>query len=81
MGTISKTLAGGHKVKDILVNLGKSLWTKHRKKLIAFILGLLFAGVAALTDIPLSEIQDAARDAASSQPAVEQIAHPVLEEK
>jgi hypothetical protein len=58
-------------VKDFFKNLALSMWTNHRKKLIAFILGLLFAGIASISGIPLSEIQDAAKDAANKPaPAV-----------
>lgn len=52
-------------MKDFILNLLKNLWLNHRKKAIAFILGLLFAGVAAISGIPLSEIQDAAKEAAN----------------
>lgn len=51
-------------------NIALGLWNNHRKKLVAFLLGLLFAGLAAISGIPLEEIKDAARDAA--KPAVEQ---------
>jgi hypothetical protein len=56
---------------DFIKNIGLSLWNNHRKKLIAFLLGLLFAGIAALSGIPLSEIQDAAKDAANKPAAIE----------
>lgn len=46
--------------------IAKTLWLNHRKKLIAFLLGLLFAGIAAVSGIPLSEIKDAAKDAANA---------------
>lgn len=52
---------------DFIKEIAKSLWINHRKKFIAIILGLLFAGVAALTGIPVQEIKDAAKDAANSQ--------------
>lgn len=48
--------------------IGKTLWLNHRKKVIAFVLGMLFAGIAAVSGIPLQEIKDAAKDAAN-QPA------------
>ena len=56
---------------EFIKNIGLSLWNNHRKKFIAFILGLLFAGIAAVSGIPLSEIQDAAKDAANKPAAVE----------
>lgn len=52
-------------MKDFFKSLLLSLWNNHRKKLIAFIFGLLFAGLAAVTGIPLQEIQDAAKEAAN----------------
>lgn len=52
-------------MKDIFKKLALSLWTNHRKKLVAFLLGLLFAGLAAISGIPLEEIQEAAKDAAN----------------
>ena len=61
---------------NFLVELAKTLWLNHRKKVIAFVLGLLFAGLAAISGIPLQEIKDAAKEAASqpspvvAQPAV-----------
>lgn len=58
-------------MKDVLKNLALALWMNHRKKLIAFVLGLLFAGVAALTGIPLAEIQEAAKEAANKPAPVE----------
>lgn len=59
-------------MKDFVLNILKGLWTNHRKKLVAFLLGLLFAGLAAVTGIPLSEIQDAAKEAANKPVPVEQ---------
>lgn len=50
---------------DFLKGLAKTLWEKHRKKIIALIMGLLFAGLASLSGIPLTEIQDAAKEAAN----------------
>lgn len=55
MGTTLKTIA-------------TVLWTKHRKKLIAMLMGLLLAGAASVTDIPVEELKDAARDAAGPAP-------------
>lgn len=55
-------------MKDFFKNILLSLWTNHRKKLVAFLLGLLFAGLAAISGIPLEEIKDAARDAAKPAP-------------
>ena len=60
---------------EFLKGIAKTLWEKHRKKVIALIMGLLFAALASVSGIPLSEIQDAAKEAASkpaevSQPAV-----------
>ncbi len=52
---------------EILKSLALNLWTNHRKKLIAFMLGLIFAGAAAISGIPVSEIKDAARDAAGPE--------------
>lgn len=52
-------------MKDFILNLLKNLWLNHRKKAIAFLLGLLFAGLAAVSGIPLQEIQDAAKEAAN----------------
>lgn len=60
-------------MKEFLKGLAISLWTKHRKKAIAAILALIFAGVAAITGIPLSEIQDAAKEAASKPAVIEDI--------
>jgi hypothetical protein len=53
------------RMKDFILNMFKTLWLNHRKKLIAFLMGLLFAGLAAISGIPLSEIQDAAKEAAN----------------
>lgn len=61
---------------EFLKNIGLSLWNNHRKKAIAFLLGLLFAGIAAVSGIPVEEIKDAARDAAKPAPVVEQPAQP-----
>ncbi len=57
-----------------LKSLALSIWTNHRKKFIAFILGLLFAGLAAVSGIPLDEIKGAAMDAA--KPAVQPLVLP-----
>lgn len=65
-------------MKDFILNILKGLWTNHRKKLVAFLLGLLFAGLAAVTGIPLSEIQDAAKEAANKPVPVEQPAPQAL---
>lgn len=51
-------------MKDFIKNLALNLWQNHRKKLVAFVLGLLFAGLAAISGIPVEEIKEAARDAA-----------------
>lgn len=59
---------------EFLKGIVLSLWTKHRKKVIALIMGLAFGALAALTGIPLSEIKDAAKDAASAPAPVEAIA-------
>lgn len=53
---------------SFLKGIALSLWNNHRKKAIAFLLGLLFAGFAAISGIPLEEIKDAARDAAKPAP-------------
>lgn len=50
---------------EFLKTLALNLWTNHRKKLITFILGLLFAGLAAVSGIPLEEIKGAAHDASA----------------
>lgn len=56
---------------ELLKGIALGLWTNHRKKLLAFVFGLLFAGLAAITDIPLDEIKQAAGEAAK-QPTVTQ---------
>jgi uncharacterized membrane protein len=67
-------------MKEAILKVVKVIWENHRKKLIAFILGLLFAGIATLTKIPLSEIKEAAIEAAS--PKVEAVIEaPKVEEK
>jgi len=48
-----------------------SLWNNHRKKLITVLMGLAFAGLAALSGIPLEEIKSAAQDA--SKPTAVQV--------
>lgn len=45
----------------------KNLWGNHRKKMLAFLLSLLFAAIAALTGIPLPEIKEAAQEASKPQ--------------
>lgn len=50
---------------DIVKSIALNLWTNHRKKLITFLLGLLFAAIAAISGIPVQEIKDAAKDAAA----------------
>ena len=59
-----------------LKSIALSLWNNHRKKAIAFLLGLLFAGIAAVSGIPVEEIKDAARDAAKPAPVAEAPAVP-----
>lgn len=49
-----------------LKNIALALWTKHRKKLMAVIFGLLFAGLASISGIPLDEIKSAAGEAANA---------------
>jgi hypothetical protein len=63
-------------MKDAVVKLGKVLWANHRKKLLAFLLSLLFAGLAAVSGMPLSEVKEAAQEAA--KPAVVDPAPPAL---
>lgn len=58
-------------MKDFIKGLLVSLWTKHRKKLLAFVFGLLFAGLAAISGIPLDEIKQAAGDAANKPAPIE----------
>lgn len=53
-----------------LKGIALSLWTNHRKKLITFMLGLAFAGLAAISGIPLEEIKSAAQDASKPAPVV-----------
>lgn len=54
-----------------LVDILKSLWANHRKKIITFVAGLILAGIAMLTGIPLPELKEAVKDAASApQPNV-----------
>lgn len=60
---------------ELLKKIALSLWTTHRKKFIAFVLGLLFAGMAALGGIPIEEIKEAAQEA--SKPAAVQMTAPV----
>lgn len=61
---------------EFLKKIGLALWNNHRKKLMAFILGLLFAGIAAVSGIPLAEIQEAAKEAANKPAPVEAPAAP-----
>lgn len=63
---------------EFLKELAKTLWLNHRKKVIAFILGLLFAGIAAVTGIPLHEIKDAAKSAAEQPAGVVTVSPPSL---
>lgn len=59
---------------DFLKTLGLNLWTNHRKKLIAFLFTLLFAGMAAVSGIPIGEIKDAAKEAADKPAPIEVVA-------
>ena len=52
------------KIKAVLL----VLWQNHKKKVISFLLGLLFAALAILFGIPMDEIKEAAQEA--SKPAV-----------
>lgn len=60
---------------EFLKKIALTLWTNHRKKLITFVLGLLFAGMAAISGVPLEEIKDAAHEA--SKPASVEMPAPV----
>ncbi len=67
-------------MKDGLLVLAKNLWSNHRKKLLAFLFGLLYAGLAAMGVAPLPEIKDAAKDAAGVEaPLVEAPVAPAVE--
>lgn len=76
------TKSKGANMKDTIVNILKSLWANHKKKVLAFIMGLIFTALAALSGLSVDEIKEAAHDA--SKPAISQPAPasvPVLEEK
>lgn len=60
---------------EFLKKLALSLWTNHRKKLVTVLMGLIFAGMAALGGIPIEEIKEAAQEA--SKPAAVQMTAPV----
>lgn len=66
---------------EFLKSFAKSVWVNHRKKFIAFVFGIILSVLAALTGIPLSELKEAAVDAAN-KPSVEVVAPaPVVIEK
>lgn len=50
---------------EFLKKLALSLWTNHRKKLVTVLMGLIFAGMAAISGIPLDEIKGAAHEASA----------------
>lgn len=62
---------------ELLKKIALSLWTTHRKKFIAFVLGLIFAGMAALGGIPIEEIKEAAQEASRPAAAVQALPAPV----
>lgn len=69
-------------MKDTITNILKSLWANHKKKVLAFVFGLLLSGIAAVSGLSLDEVKEAAHDA--SKPAVSSPAPasiPALEEK
>lgn len=57
-------------MKDTLKKIALALWMNHKKKIMAFIFGLLLAGIAALSGIPIEDLKEAAHEA--SKPAVTQ---------
>ena len=69
-------------MKVTVINIFKSLWAIHKKKVLAVVMGLIFTALAALSGLSLDEVKEAAHDA--SKPAVSQPAPasiPALEEK
>lgn len=58
---------------SLIKSIANSIWLNHRKKFIAFVLGLLFAAISLVTGIPLGEIKDAATDAASGPSIIEPV--------
>ena len=77
-----KSKSKGASMKDTIINILKSLWANHKKKVLAFIFGLLLSGLAAVSGLSVDEIKEAAHEA--SKPAVTSPAPaslPALEEK
>jgi nucleoside permease NupC len=62
---------------EMLKQIAKTIWMNHRKKAMAFIIGLLFAAIATVSGIPLEEIKDAAKEAANKPAEVVAVPAPV----
>ncbi len=45
-----------------------ALWANHKKKVITFLLALLLTAIAAVTGLPLTDVKEAAREAAGPAP-------------
>lgn len=63
---------------ETLKKLAGVLWSQHRKKLLAFLLGLLLAAIAKFGGIPLSEVKEAAQEAVDKT-QVEQVQIPAVQ--